>query len=304
MPALLRRAAGSVGASLPGRVARRYLAVRGSTWAQVIAWNTLFAIFPIVLVTVTVLGVFLHDPGIAAGVEARAVATVGGSPDDQHAIMAALEAFRSRTGQLAAVGFVGLLWGGSALIGALDEAINALYPCPPRTFIRQKLMSVGMILLFTLLTVPLVLSSSLLALLGDIPGVPGFLSSGPAALVLQASLGALDGAVLLSAIYYVVPHRRQRLLHTLPGALAGGVLLEVLTLLFPLYLTVSHGFATYGKTFALFFVMLTYVYFLGQIVMVGATVNAELARASEDPEHLGAVPLELGGPHAVHSGQL
>jgi len=276
MPGFAKRAVDGIMASFPGRVAKRYGEAKGGTWAQVVAWNALFALFPMVLVAVTLLGLLLHDPGIASSIETKVAAAVGGSAADQTAIFDAFQAFKNRTGLLAVVGFAGLLWSGSALVGAFDEAVNSLYPCKPRDFLQQKIMSVGMMLVFTVLTVPLVLSSSLLALLKDIPGLPDFLSGGPVAFILQATLGVLDGALLLGAIYYIVPHRKQKIRRTLPGALVGGVLLEALTLLFPLYFKVSGGFATYGKTFALFFVLLTYFYFLGQIVMIGATVNAEV----------------------------
>ncbi len=276
MPDFARRAATRVMATFPGRVVKRYMEAKGGTWAQVVAWNALFALFPMVLVAVTLLGLLLHDPGTASSIETKVAATVGGSAADQKAIFDAFQAFKNRTGLLALVGFVGLLWSGSALMGAFDEAVNSLYPCKPRDFLRQKLMSVGMMLIFTVLTVPLILSSSILPLLKDIPGIPDLLSSGPVAFLLQAGLGVIDGALLLGAIYYVIPNRKQKLRQTLPGAITGGVLLEALTLLFPLYFKVSGGFATYGKTFSLFFVLLTYFYFLGQIVMVGATVNAEV----------------------------
>jgi membrane protein len=122
--------------------------------------------------------------------------------------------------------------------------------------------------------------------------VPDVLTSGVAAYLLQPALGVIDGALLLGAIYYVVPNRRQRLRDVLPGALAGGALLELLTLAFPLYFGYSNGFATYGKTFALFFLLLTYFYFLGQIVMVGATVNAEYHPSPDraDPRSPQVVP--------------
>ncbi|MFN2568631.1 MAG: YihY/virulence factor BrkB family protein [Candidatus Dormibacteria bacterium] len=294
MPALAKRVLHRLLASFPGRVGRRYLEAKGGTWAQVVAWNALFAFFPMVLVAVTLLGLLLRDPGIASSIETKVAAAVGGSLEDQKAIFDAFQAFKNRTGVLALVAFAGLVWSGSALIGAFDEAVNSLYPCSPRDFLRQKLMSVGMMLIFTVLTVPLVLSSSLLALLRDVPGLPDLLASEPVAFVLQAVLGVVDGALLFGAIYYIVPNRRQRLRRTLPGALVGGVLLEALTLLFPLYFRVSGGFATYGKTFALFFVLLTYFYFLGQIVMVGATVNAELdpdsGECAAEPQSTGVEP--------------
>lgn len=269
----------------PVRVVRRYSDAKGSTWAIVVAWNGLFAFFPIVLVVVTVLGLVLRDPGTRQSFIQR-VATAFPDADNQRQIVTALDSFREHAGILAVVGFLSLMWSGSSLIGAFENALDALYPCRPRSFVRQKLMAFGMILLFTILVVPLLLSSSLLSIVDRVPGIPSVLTSGPVATVVQLAVGIIDGALLFGAIYYVVPNRRQRVRQVLPGALAAGVLLELFTLLFPLYFRISGGFNRFGATFALFFLLLTYFYFLGQITVLSAAVNAELdpsPGACDDP---------------------
>jgi membrane protein len=132
-----------------------------------------------------------------------------------------------------------------------------------------------MILLFTALAVPLVLSSALLPALQSLSFVPAIFTSGPAALVIQVVAGILDGTLIFLAIYYVVPNRRQHLRFVLPGAITAGVLLEAFTFIFPVYVRLAGGFNTYGATFALFFLLMTYMFFLGQIIVLGGAVNAE-----------------------------
>ena len=278
-----RDAADRVARSFPVRVVKRYLDAQGPNRAVIIAWNGLFALFPILLVTATVVGLVLRNPGIASGVQQQIVHALPGKADAQKQITDALTGFRDKSGLLAILGFAGLLWGGSALFGAIEGGLNALYPCPSRGFVRQKLMAVAMILLFTMLAVPLVMSGSLLPALEHLPVVPHFLRTGPGALLLQLVAGALDGAVLFAAIYYVVPNRRQRLRQVLPGAVVAGALLELLTLIFPLYFQLAGGFARYGATFALLFVLLSYFFLLGQIVMLGGAVTAEY-QASVAPQ--------------------
>ena len=261
----------------PVRALRRYLDARGGTWAKVIAWNAFFAFFPIVLITVTVLGIVLQNPGLKSNVETQVVQAFPECRGEHGcAVLSALDAFRQRTGLLGAVAFVGLLWSGSALFGAIDQALASLYPGTPRSFIRQKLMGFGMILLFTVTAVPLLLSSSLLSLLESLPATPQFFRTGPAALLIQIAAGVLDATVLFTTIYYVVPSRRQTLRRVLPGALVAGTLFECFSLIFPLYFKLAGGFATWGQTFALVFVLLFYFYVLGQIIMLGGAVDAEL----------------------------
>src|ERR1700741_939874 len=100
---------------LPVRVIRRYRDQQGPNWGTLIAWNALFAFFPIVLVTITVLGLVLQNPDIKNEIEDQIRA---GFPNCRHAqhceITDALDDFRQRTGVFAILGFAGLFWSGSA----------------------------------------------------------------------------------------------------------------------------------------------------------------------------------------------
>jgi membrane protein len=262
--------------SFPVRVIKRYLDAQGTNWGTLIAWNALFAFFPIVLVTITVLGLVLQDQGVKQSIEHQIAASFPNCRHGAHCeIIDALDSFKEKTGVFAVVGLAGLFWSGSALFGAMDQALSSLSGCKPRDFLQQKLMSFGMILLFTALTVPLILSGSLLGLLERLPLVPTVFRIGPVSLLIQLGLGILDASLLFAAMYYVVPHRRQRLRQVLPGTLVAAALFEGFTLVFPLYFRISGGFATYGQTFALFFLLLFYFFVLGQIVMIGGAVNAE-----------------------------
>jgi predicted lipid-binding transport protein (Tim44 family) len=81
----------------------------------------------------------------------------------------------------------------------------------------------------------------------------------------------------------------------LPGALLAGVLFEVVTQLFPLYVTLNKGLNQYGKTFGLIFLLMTFFFFLGLITMLGVELNSIIY----------PVPVELPGKdaHAVAPAQ-
>ena len=51
------------------------------------------------------------------------------------------------------------------------------------------------------------------------------------------------------------------------------MLIEVLSLAFPLYARIAGSFNTYGAQFALFFLLATWFYFLSQLVLLGAVYN-------------------------------
>jgi hypothetical protein len=87
-------------------------------------------------------------------------------------------------------------------------------------------------------------------------------------------VGLIAGFILFFVIYYVIPNRTQRWHKVLPGAIVSGILFELVTLVFPLYLSINSGINAYGKTFGLFFVLLTFFFFLGLITMLGVEVNS------------------------------
>ena len=63
--------------------------------------------------------------------------------------------------------------------------------------------------------------------------------------------------------------------------LLAGVLMEALTLLWPLYAGLTHGFSSYGTAFALFFVLATWLYFFAQFTLLGAVANRMHAGAPD-----------------------
>src|SRR3989442_15148625 len=91
---------------------------------------------------------------------------------------------------------------------------------------------------------------------------------------------------LLVAVYRFVPNRTFRFGEVLPGALLAGVLIEALSLVFPLYARIAGSFNPSGAQFALFFLLATWFYFLSQLVLLGAVLNR--SRLGE-PAHLGIV---------------
>ena len=283
--------------SLPVRAVQRFLNAQGPNWATIVAWNLFTAFFPIVLLVITVVGLILQDPGTRATVEHQVLAafpSCSGSGTGC-AIIGALDDFRRSTGLFALVGFLGLIWTGAGLFGAIEQGLNSLYPCKSRDFLRQKLMSIGMVLIFTVMAVPLVASGSLLSLLQSIPGVPDWLHGGIAGLLIQVGAGIVDASLLFGVIYYVVPHRKQHVRDILFGSIAAGVLFEALTLLFPLYFKLVTNSPQWGQTFGFVFVLLFYFFLIGQIIILGGAFNAERAGNNAACEAPGLPQGGLGG---------
>ncbi|HEV3097524.1 MAG TPA: YihY/virulence factor BrkB family protein [Candidatus Dormibacteraeota bacterium] len=278
--------------SIPGQVVRKFLEDQAPNWAALIAWNTLLAMFPIVVFAASLLGYVLKIFGEAnTAVYQTIFSAIPGDTNQQDQLIRAVSGVKSNSGILFIVGLLGLLLGGSALFGIMEQAFAVIYHTKPRDFVRQRLIAVGMVFLFTLLVGVAVASSAILPALKHIPNIPAFLYSGAAAFMLQVIVGIVAGFLLFLSIYYVIPNRRQRLGQVIPGALVAGVLFELITLVFPLYLSLNRGLNQYGKTFGLLFVLMTFFFFLGLITMIGVELNSVMY----------PVPIDLPGKdaHAV-----
>jgi membrane protein len=262
--------------SVPARVVEKFVEDQAPNWAIIIAWNALFAMFPVVLVVAAILGIVLQVAGITTTqIYTQLLSLIPTNPQTVQELVKVLAGVKEQTGLLAVVGLIGLIWGGSALFGAMEQAFAIAYRVRPRSFIPGKLMSVAMIFLFTILAGVAVTTSSVLPALNQLPNMPAFLAGGAAA-VLQLVIGIVAGFLLYLVIYFVVPNRRLRLGQVWPGALVAGILFEVVTLIFPIYLSLNKGLNAYGKTFGLFFLLMTFFYFVGLITMVGVEVNSVL----------------------------
>src|SRR5438046_481453 len=255
--------------SLPGRVIRKFLEDQAPNWAALIAWNALFAMFPIVIFAASILGYALRLFGQANDAVCKTIFTaIPGDPKQQDELLKAVSGVKSQSGILLFVGLAGLLLGGSALLGVLEHAVALIYHTRPRDFVRQKLIAFGMVFLFTLLVGVAVATSAILPALKHIPDIPSFLYSGASACILQVVVGLVAGFLLFLSIYFVIPNRTQDFRKVVPGTLVAAVLFEANTLLFPLYLEINKGINQYGKTFGIFFFLLTFFLFFVFIVLV------------------------------------
>ncbi|MGI8563468.1 MAG: YihY/virulence factor BrkB family protein [Candidatus Dormibacter sp.] len=292
-----KRMLAGVLATFPARVLDKYINHDdGPNWATIIAWNALSAIFPVVLALAAVAGFILGQLHVSANaIDQLAVQIIPGDLQSRQQAEAALAALQERSGLIAVAALLGFLYTASNLFGAMEAAFDQAFKCRRRDPVPQKLMSLVMMLVFTVVAVVAVGTSALLPLIYSLPQVPFALNQGVAAYVIQVVLGVVSGFVLFLIIYRVVPNRPLSWSIIWPGAVVAGVGFELLTLLFPLYAKLNPGLNQYGKNFALLFVLLAFFFFLGTIVMIGCEVNAVLAadRASH--------PLRNGDP-AVSAG--
>jgi membrane protein len=262
--------------SLPGRLWAKMGEDNAFTWAVVLAWNFLQSLFPIVLVIAAVLGVGLGFLGVGSGTIYHTVASLIPDTKAQKDTFNALNNFHQQSGLFFVLGFAGLVWSGTGLFRAMEQAFAVIYHTRQRPLPKGILMSVGMVLLLTVFGGLMLVSTTLLGLVNQVPYVPLLLANGTVDFAVQLAVGSLSGFVLYLAIYYVVPNKKMRWGSIWIGAALAGALFECLSLIFPLYLRLTGAGAGYGKTFGLLFLLMLYFYYIGIVTMLGVEVNSLL----------------------------
>jgi membrane protein len=254
------------------RVISAYGESQAGNYAAGLAFNALMTMFPLILGILAIIGLAINDPHVHDQVEAALLGVFPG--DAQPSIHAALSGVRDSAGLLGIVSILGLLWTGTNFFAALEFALDKVYGVNQRDFLRQRLMGVIMIIALVVAVVASIGANSLIDLL------PG------ATVVLGPVIAALLMIGLVLVIYRVVPNRTFRLREIWQGAVVAGLLIEIISLAFPLYGKLVRGFNTYGAQFALFFLLATWLAFLSQFILLGAVWNRV---QTGDPDATGVV---------------
>ena len=144
--------------------------------AGMVAYSLLLSIFPVALIALFVAGQVLSSPELDA---VRAAGPAGAVPERhrRRRCPAALREVRGSSTTVGIVAFIASLWVATSFWGALDTAFCRIYGVPCRSWVRQKLFGLGMlvlVLLFFAATVALPAAQSLL--LARSPDLPFGLS--------------------------------------------------------------------------------------------------------------------------------
>ncbi len=226
--------------------------------AGIIAFNLLLSMLPIAIVLIAILGLFLRRvPGTLDDVVRDLAGIFPGVTAQQNAISLAFQELGNETGILLILAIFLSLLLGSRLFVALEECFAIIYRVHTRTFIRQNIMAIGMLLLFILLIPIMVLAST-----------------GPT---------------------FVLSLLNKTLMNTLPGngiiVRAGGILSSLAAVTVDIYLVVFPVYATYflfgiSGTVGFAIILLLFFYFFALILLLGAEINALFEGVRPIPDYL------------------
>jgi membrane protein len=234
---------------------------QAGNYALALAFTGFMSIFPLITGALALIGLAIRDPATEAHIQKFVIESFPYSA--QAELQKALNGVKQSAGWLGLVTIAGLVWSASSIFATMEFALTQIFGTRQRDMLRQRLMGLIMMVVLIVALVVTVAANSVAALV-PIPFVA------PAASIV---VGSVVMFALLIALYRFVPNRTFRVRDVVPGALIAGVLVELLTLAFPLYARIAGGFNTYGAQFALFFLLATWFYLLSQLILLGAVFN-------------------------------
>jgi membrane protein len=256
-----------------------------------LTYYALLSLFPVLLVGVSLLGLFGAESLVPRA--ATYLTTAGAPRVTVDAVTRALDSAQQQRGTALTALIASLatmLYGASNAFGAAGRALNRIWRVEEgRPFVKHKLQDVAwtiVILLLVLVTFVLVFLGGSLA--GDVLGLVGLGETAADIWRIVRWPGALLSAMLVYAVvYYAAPNveiRHWRFIT--PGAVSGVLVWIVASIGFFVYVS---SFSTYSATygaFAAMVILLVWMWVSNIALLYGAELNAvvDLRRAPERPD--------------------
>jgi membrane protein len=255
---------------------------RGPHLAAMIAYFALLSFVPLLFLTVSLLALAGRPDESSYLVTELKRAFPGSSVSS---IVHTVRAIQNHATALGIVGGAALLWTSLSLFSVLESALNIVYGKPNRSFLRGKLLAVGLMLLsLVTLFFGLLIGSFGFDLLKRYAG--GVASNGYVAYGLSVAVSLVAVFLFLLAIYYLLTNVEHSFRDVLPGAVVAAVLLEASFQVLPLYVRFS-GNVVALKAFGGPALLLVWLYVMANAIVFGAEVNwwlTERRRAAAEPD--------------------
>jgi membrane protein len=250
-------------------------------WAAALTYYGVLAIFPALLALVSVLGL-LGDSATQSLIDKVEVFAAGSSRDIFVYSIRSVQRIHGPSGILFVVGLAGALWSASGYIAAFMRASNDIYDVPEGRPIYN--------------TLPVRLGTTIVLLVLLAVTAVGVAATGPLAEQIGNLFGLGDTAVsvwniakwpvllaivsfMFAFLYWAAPNAKQPGFRWVsPGGVLGVVVWLVASAAFAFYVA---SFGSYNKTYGTLggvIVFLIWLWISNIAILLGAELNAELAR--------------------------
>lgn len=261
------------------RTYKGFMAHQGNANAAAIAYYTLFSVFPLTLLLIS-LGSFVLNSQQAQEAALTAVGTY--LPFATELVQRNIERVLELRGTASVIGVVGFIWAASGVFGSLSRAINLAWDLErPRPAWAERALAAGLVLLVALLFSLSLFSTAAFEVVERLARLlPSDTPISGLSLIDLASTGLpyIFTVLLFSFLYTVLPSTRVAWTEVLPGALLASVVWEVAKNGFTIYLG---SFATYNLVYGSLgavIALLLWSYISGLIILLGAEFTVQYAR--------------------------
>lgn len=273
------------GKSLCGRVITEIKKIAGAwsdyhvgTFGASVAYYTIFSIAPVLVIAISIAGIFLNKSSVQAGILAQFKETFGQNSSDF--IQSLIQANTSDSTNIivSIAGFILLLIGAAGIFSQLQTALDTIFDSFPAKKLpkgfwfsmRQKVLSFGMVLAIGfLLLISLVLSALVVVFgrtlahyvpMGEIIGY-----------LIEFIVSFALISAFLTLTYKILPSKRLALKPAIVGGLVTGILFTISKFLLGVYLGSSQLITTYGAASTLVLFVL-WAYYISQVFFFGAII--------------------------------
>jgi membrane protein len=243
--------------------------------AGALAFYTLFSLAPLLIIVITLTGVFFGEEAVRGEITAQIDQFIG--PDAAGVVEEAVRSSRIEEAGIlpTLLGIGAVLFGATTVFAQLQTALNSIWGVTARpsrkgivVFILTRLVSFGMVLVIGLLLLTSFLVSmavrTVVRFAEDLIPIPSVLVSG-----LDLGISLLMATLLFAMIFKVLPDVRLRWAHVARGAAVTGILFVLGQYLISIYLTQAGPASTYGAAGSLVLVLM-WVYYSALIIFFGA----------------------------------
>jgi membrane protein len=269
--------------SLFSDTADRFSENEGPRLGASFSYYAIFSIFPLLLLSVTVVGFFLGDSAPARERLLAALAQDGSVHEVLERTLTAMQESRGARGLSAAIGALSLLFGASGAFVELDAALNRIWCVPVRKskgfvgtirlFLQERLSGFAIVAGLGATILVSLVSSSLLTAFADrakaqleIPLWPALVKTAELAL----SIGILTA--VFTAAFHFIPRSRPPIRVVIPGALLTTAFLSALKEIFAFYLSKLTSYSAYGMAGGVL-ALITWIYLTSMIILFGAQLT-------------------------------
>lgn len=254
-----------------------------SLLASALAYSTVFALAPLMILVIMMLGAIFGEATARAQIVTQMTDSIGA--DGAELLATAITNLRAQTGesplQLAMnLGF--FVVGASSIFAQIQQALDRIWevqPAPGRQiahFLRKRLLSFTMILAIVFLLLVAAISNSLLAVIVStldrwLPGL------GSLWLMLRWLISFNLIIMVFAAMYTILPDIEIHWRNTLMGATIAALLFIAGQALFGVFLSMANIGSGYGVAGS-FLIIITWIFYAAQVLFSGAVFTKVYAR--------------------------